>query len=146
MTLPPASLGEPVYFSEEDLYTIHFPHNDALVVTTHIGCCKVSKILVDGGSSVNILYDHSLDRMEDTPELGRKLIISRTQSLLYRFDGNMAHSLGTVKFPVRADPFNIVTEFCILDVPSPTMPYSGVLAQWPITLVLMMINSCSYVY
>jgi len=44
-------------------------------------------ILVDGGSSVNILYDHALDRIDDTPELARKLIIPQTQSLLYGFDG-----------------------------------------------------------
>jgi len=48
---------------------MHFCHNDALVVTAHIGCYKVSKILVDGGSSVNILYSHALDRMDDAPEL-----------------------------------------------------------------------------
>jgi len=53
---------------------VHFLHNDALVVMVHIGCCKVSKILVDRGSSVNILYDHALDRMEDIPEQARKLI------------------------------------------------------------------------
>ena len=46
-----------------------FPHNDALVVMAHIGCYKVLKILVDGESSVNILYDHALDWMDDTPEL-----------------------------------------------------------------------------
>jgi len=46
---------------------MHFPHNDAFVVTVHISCCNVSKILGDRGSSVNILYDHALDRMDDTP-------------------------------------------------------------------------------
>jgi len=40
---------------------VHFSHNDALVVAIHISCCKVSMILVDGGSSVNILYGHALD-------------------------------------------------------------------------------------
>ena len=48
---------------------MHFPHNDGLVMTAHFGCCKVSKILVNRGCSVNILYGHALDRMGDTPEL-----------------------------------------------------------------------------
>ena len=43
------SSGMPVFFLEKDAYFVHFPHNDALVVTVHINCCKVSKILVDGG-------------------------------------------------------------------------------------------------
>jgi len=68
-TRHPTSPGGPVFFSEEDAYSVHFSHNGALVVTVLIDCCKVSKILVDGGSIVNILYGHALDRMEDTPEL-----------------------------------------------------------------------------
>ena len=119
MTRPPTSLGGPVCFSEEDLYSVHFPQNDTLIITAHIGCCKVSKIQVDRGSSINIIYVHALDRMEDAPELARKLIIPRTQSLLYAFDRNKVCSPSIVEFPVRADLFNIVTEFCILDVPSP---------------------------
>ena len=102
LTHPPSPLGKPIFFSEEDAYAVHFPHNDTLVVTIHIGCRRVSMILVDGGSSVNILYEHTLDRMEETFESARKMIISQTQSLLYRFDGSEAHLPGTIEFPVRA--------------------------------------------
>ena len=77
MTSPPTSPNRPVSFSEEDAYSV-FKHNDALVVTIHISYCKVSKILVDGRSSVNIMYDHALDRMEDTPDLVLKLINPQT--------------------------------------------------------------------
>jgi len=62
------------------------------------------------------MYGHALDRMEDTPEPARKLMIPQIQSLLYSFDGNKAYSHDTVEFPVRAIPFNIVTEFCVLEV------------------------------
>ena len=95
---------------------MQFMHNDALVVMIHIGCCKVLKILVDRESSVNILYGHALDRMKDTLKLARKLIIPRTQSLLYGFDENEARSPGTVEFLVHANLSNVVMEFCILDV------------------------------
>ena len=63
--------------------------------------------------------------MDDAPDLARKLIIPQTQSLLYGFDGNEARSLSMVQFPVRADPYNVVTEFSILDIPSPYNPFSG---------------------
>ena len=78
LTSPPSSPGMPIFFSEIDAYAVHFPHNDALVVTIHISCCLMSKILVGRGSNVNILYGHALDRMEVTLELARKMILSQT--------------------------------------------------------------------
>jgi len=86
----------------------------------------MSKILVDGGSSVNILYKHALDRMEDTLELARKMILPQTQSFLYGFHRGKARSPGTVMFPVRADPYNVIMEFCILDVES---SYNAILGR-----------------
>ena len=47
---------------------MHFPHNNAPIITMIIGNCRVSKVLVDGGSFVNILYGDVLDWMEDTSE------------------------------------------------------------------------------
>jgi len=44
------------------------------------------------------------------------MIIPQTQSLLYGFDASKARSFGTVKFPVRADPYNVITEFYVLDI------------------------------
>jgi len=82
----------------------------------HISCCRMSKILVDGGRNVNILYEHALDRMEDTPELARKRILPQTQSLLYGFDESEARSSRTVTYFIRADLYNVVTEFCVLYV------------------------------
>ena len=119
VTHPLSSPSGPIFFSEEDLYVVQFSHNDALVVIAHIRCCKVSKNLVDGGSNVNIFYGHALDQMDDTLELTQKLIIPKTQSLLYGFDGNEVHSPSMAEFSVYADPFNIITEFNILDVLSP---------------------------
>ena len=53
MSLAPS---KSVSFSDSDVSTMHFPYNDALIITILIGNCRVSKILVDGGSLVNILY------------------------------------------------------------------------------------------
>jgi len=77
LTSPLSSSGKPIFFSETNAYIMHFLHNDALVVTMHIDCCWMSKILVDGGNIINILYGHALDWMEDAIELARKRIILR---------------------------------------------------------------------
>jgi len=105
---------------------MRFPHNDALVVTIYIRCCKVSKILVDGGSSVNnSLWPHSGSN-GGYSWAGPEIDHPQTPSLLYGFNGNEARSAGTVEFSICADPFNIITEFCILDVQS---PYNAILGR-----------------
>ena len=116
----------PVFLSEEDAYTVHFSHNDTLVIAVYTGCCKVSTILINGRSSVNILYRHALYRIEDTPELACKMIIPQTQSLLYGLDESETCSSETIEFTVQADPYNIITEFCVLDVES---PYNAILER-----------------
>ena len=89
---------------------MHFLHNDALIVTLLIGNFRVSKILIDRGSSINILYGGALDMMEDTPEAGWKMINCLTQSHLYGFDENKTCSLGIISLPVHADPYNSLIE------------------------------------
>ena len=101
-----------------DAYAMHFLHNDALIITMHIGKYQVSRILVDNGSSINILYGSVLDRMEDTPEIARTMIYPQTQSSLYGFDDE-TRSHGTIALPVRSDPY-VITEFYVIDVESLT--------------------------
>ena len=92
---PPLFLSRLVTFSEDDAYAVHFLHNDALIIIMHIGNCRVSRILVDNGSSVNILYGSAPDRM-DTLEIARAMICPQTKSNLYGFDGNETCSPGTI--------------------------------------------------
>ena len=82
LTGSPLTLSRPISFSDADAMVVYFPHNDALIVTILIGNCRVFKILVNGGSSVNILHGEALDRLEDTPEIARAMISPQTQSQL----------------------------------------------------------------
>ena len=45
-----------VGFSEEDARLLHQPHDDALVVSIRVGDYNTHRVLVDNGSSVDILY------------------------------------------------------------------------------------------
>ena len=45
-----------VGFSEEDARRLHHPHNDVLVVSIGIEDYNMHRLLVDNGSSANILY------------------------------------------------------------------------------------------
>ena len=86
-TSPPLPPSEPITFTDEDAFGVPFPHNDALVITIPIGNCKVSRVLVDTGSSVNIMYGQTLNQMEDTPEAARAMVHPQTDPL-YGFDGS----------------------------------------------------------
>jgi len=103
---------------------VHFPHNNALIITMLIGNRRVPKILVDWGNSVYILYWGALSRMEDILETARTMISPQTKSHLYGFEGNETHSLGTISLPIRADPYNVITEFYMMNVEPPTTRYS----------------------
>ncbi|XP_024018925.1 uncharacterized protein LOC112090881 [Morus notabilis] len=54
-----------ITFSEADANEVHFPQSDALVVETMIGIGNhmACHILVDNGSSVDILYSDCLDKI-----------------------------------------------------------------------------------
>ena len=48
--------GLVIGFSEEDAQRIHHPHDDALVVSIRVEDYNMHRVLVDNGSSANILY------------------------------------------------------------------------------------------
>ena len=54
---------EPITFLETDTNGVCFPQNDMLVVEAVIGNHTVCRMLVDNGSSVDILYSDYLEKM-----------------------------------------------------------------------------------
>lgn len=54
-----------ISFSDDDYPSGMFEtHQDALVITAKIGTNTIKKILIDNGSSVDILYHHAFSRMD----------------------------------------------------------------------------------
>ncbi|VFQ70199.1 unnamed protein product [Cuscuta campestris] len=82
---------EPITFTDRDLPATGEDHNDPLVITMDMGGVDVSRVLVDTGSSVNILY---LDAFE-------KLKLCRTQleplkTPLSGFTGDSVEAEGSI--------------------------------------------------
>ena len=86
-----------ISFSDEDYPEgILEPHQDALVITTKVGTNVVKKILVDNGSSVDVLFHGAYSRME----LGDRKLDDAKSAPLYGFTGNEVRVLGTIDLPV----------------------------------------------
>ena len=55
-----------VSFSDDDLGTIRLSHEDPIIISTVIVNCHVQKILVNNGSSTDVLMYDALVRMDLT--------------------------------------------------------------------------------
>ncbi|KAI3744710.1 hypothetical protein L1987_57801 [Smallanthus sonchifolius] len=99
-----------ISFDEEDRDNVQDPHHDGLVITLYIANHFVRRILIDGGSSVNIIQLEALKRM-NIPETE---IISKS-SVLVGFSGEVKNIVGEIKLPVYIDGINSIQNFCIID-------------------------------
>uniref|UniRef100_A0A2N9EW67 Integrase catalytic domain-containing protein n=1 Tax=Fagus sylvatica TaxID=28930 RepID=A0A2N9EW67_FAGSY len=53
-----------ISFSEEDARGKHQPHDDALIITLNINDFTTRRVMIDNGSSANILYLHAYQQMK----------------------------------------------------------------------------------
>ncbi|XP_048491429.1 uncharacterized protein LOC125492757 [Beta vulgaris subsp. vulgaris] len=103
-------------FTIEDAKHVVYPHDDPLVVTMKISNCLVHRILVDGGSSANIIYLSTFEKLMIGREYlklvrypvigftGASVVLEGLISLLLRIGEN-----GTAR--------DVMAEFLVVDVP-----------------------------
>ncbi|XP_062176069.1 uncharacterized protein LOC133881128 [Alnus glutinosa] len=101
-------------FSDDDYAGVSLPHIDALVITLTIANYQTRRILVDTGSSVDILFKSAFDHME-VPR-GKVVPVS---CQLQGFAGEKVLPLGSVDLPVTAGTYPrqkvIMVKFLIVD-------------------------------
>ncbi|KAK0600747.1 hypothetical protein LWI29_018038 [Acer saccharum] len=87
---------DPIIFIEADSHRVDVRPNDVLVISARIGHREVHRILIDNGSSADILSAEVYDQLR----LDRK-DLQPFPTPLKGFGGVEVRSLGTVKLPVK---------------------------------------------
>ena len=87
-------------FSEEDARHLHHPHDDALVVSIQIEDYNMHRVLVDNGSSADILYYPAFQQMG----INREWLIP-TNAPLVDFGGMRVLPLGAVTLSVMVGDY-----------------------------------------
>nr|XP_043639286.1 uncharacterized protein LOC122610357 [Erigeron canadensis] len=95
---------------EEDFDDIMEPHHDGLVITLFIANHYVCRILIDNGSSVNIIKLETLRRMDISEE-----DINGKDSPLIGFSGETKYTVGEIKLPVYVGGMNSMQKFYVVD-------------------------------
>ena len=87
-------------FSEEDARRLHHPHDDALVVSISVGDYNVHWMLIDNGSSADILYYLAFQQMGID-----KTRLIPTNAPLVSFGGTRVLPLGAITLLVTIDDY-----------------------------------------
>jgi hypothetical protein len=112
----------PITFSAEDINLPSFPHTDAMVITVHINGWDITRILIDNGSQVEILFLSAFEKMG----YDRKQMKEPTKPL-YGFDGKRIKPISVITLPVSFDtPQNPRTEYITFDVVDMHYPYNTI--------------------
>ena len=106
-----------ITFTDEDVGRIHHPHNNAIVITLLTADYTTKRVLVDNGSSTDILYYLAFQQMR----LGRDQL-RPVCSPLVGFEGMKVQPVGTITLPfvVGSYPQQIAKEvnFLVVDCSS----------------------------
>ncbi|XP_040994331.1 uncharacterized protein LOC121240872 [Juglans microcarpa x Juglans regia] len=101
-----------ISFGDEDCQGILYPHDDALIVTLLIANYTTRRILIDNGSSANILFCDAFAKIDISPV---RLCPSPTP--LKGFSGEVVQPMAAITLPVTVDQDShmetIMTDFLV---------------------------------
>uniref|UniRef100_A0A2N9GJ69 Uncharacterized protein n=1 Tax=Fagus sylvatica TaxID=28930 RepID=A0A2N9GJ69_FAGSY len=106
-----------ISFSEEDARGTHKPHDDALVITVNIAGFTTRRVMVDNGSSADILYLPAYQQMQLNKDTLRPM-----DAPLVGFTGDKVCPVGIVTLPITvgSHPKTIskTVDFLVVNCPS----------------------------
>ncbi|KAK3037796.1 hypothetical protein RJ639_030715 [Escallonia herrerae] len=120
-TVPAATIT----FSDDDSKGIKTPHDDPLVITIKAGNFDVKRVLIDNGSSAEILFHDAFEKMNIPTDRLRKM-----DTPLYGFSNHPVAAEGIIALPVAIGTppaqANFMLDFVVVKVPS---AYNAILGR-----------------
>ncbi|XP_021715146.1 uncharacterized protein LOC110683100 [Chenopodium quinoa] len=85
-------------------------HHDCLVISLHVGHCKMKRVLVDNGSSTNIIFRNALNQAGF-----RESDINKRSTVLVGFNGEAMNPLGEIQLPTFLKGVNTMHKIYAVD-------------------------------
>ncbi|GAV81618.1 hypothetical protein CFOL_v3_25072, partial [Cephalotus follicularis] len=122
---------EVITFSEADYEGVRLSHDDPVVVTLLVELFTMKKILLDSGSSADILYKHAFDQLRIPTDQ-----LNPVKTPLVGFTGETIHPLRSINLSVVAGTVPHQTQvemtFLVVDTPS---PYNAIVGRPSLNLL-----------
>ncbi|XP_074266016.1 uncharacterized protein LOC141588474 [Silene latifolia] len=97
-------------FSDEDLLLGSKPHNRPLYVSGYIRGQKVKRILIDGGSGVNLMPKATMNELGITMDE-----LSSSRTMIHGFNLNGERAVGMIRVNLTMGDFSSDTLFHVMD-------------------------------
>ncbi|KAF2617112.1 hypothetical protein F2Q68_00040145 [Brassica cretica] len=102
-----------ISFTAKEQEKVLTPHHGALVISLNVANCLVKRILVDNGSSGNIIFQAAYkDQWLEEGALTRRV------TPLIGFSGEVKQTAGEITLPVYAEGVNMLTNILVVDCDS----------------------------
>jgi hypothetical protein len=112
----------PITFSTQDVNLASFPHTNAMVLTVHIDRWDVSRIIIDNGNQVEILFLSTFEKISYN-----KKQLKEPMKPLYGFGGKRIEPVGVITLPISfGTPKKLRTEYITFDGIDILYPYNTI--------------------
>ncbi|XP_008229864.1 PREDICTED: uncharacterized protein LOC103329215 [Prunus mume] len=108
---------EPITFCEEEEEGIIYPHDDPMIIRAKIGDYDVGRVLIDTGSSVNVIFADAFKGLGVADS-----IVNLQITPLLSFSGDLVQPVGSISLPIAFSvaPRKTMTydQYLIVDCPT----------------------------
>ncbi|XP_026435111.1 uncharacterized protein LOC113332820 [Papaver somniferum] len=110
-----------ISFSNADLAGVYQTHNDAIVILALIGMYKVRRVLVDTGSSINVIFSGAYSSMSL-----REIQVEADDNHIIGFSRETMTAIVRINLPTMVGGRTVMQYFSLLDFRA---PYNAILGR-----------------